>query len=307
MTTTTPTIVVGLGEVLWDCFPDERRPGGAPANFAFHARQLGFAGEVCARIGDDLLGREFSAYLAQHGLSDRHLQIDPEHETGRVDVAFDDDRQPSYTFVEDAAWDYFQADPPALALMREASAVCFGTLAQRRYAARDAIHRCLDAAPAGCTIIYDVNLRPPWFEAGWIEHSLRAADVVKLNDAEQAELTRMLALDIQGDGAEARCAFARALQQRYDVELVCITRGAQGAFVADRLEQAETPGEEIQLVDPVGAGDAFTAALYYGWRREWPLPTVATLANRFAGLVASRSGAMPDLSAELPRLLARVE
>lgn len=295
--------VVGLGEVLWDCFPDQQHPGGAPANFAFHARQLGLLGVVCSRVGDDDLGRKFRAYLQAHGLSDEFLQHDPEHPTGRVDVNLARPDDPQYTFVENSAWDHLAATDEALDLMRRAAAICFGTLAQRSAQSRATIHRCLNAAPPDCTILYDVNLRSPWYAPEWIESSLAAADIVKINDEERQILTRMLEFPATGDDDPARADFAHALRERFGVDLVCITRGAQGAFLCDAEGFVTAAAEPIRVADPVGAGDAFTAALYYAVTRGWASATICRFANQFAGLVAAQHGAMPQLRDELQRLL----
>lgn len=296
--------VVGLGEVLWDCFPERRLPGGAPANFAFHARQLGLPGVVCSRVGDDSLGREFRDYLAEHGLGDDYLQRNPLHDTGRVDVTFERADEPQYTFVENSAWDFLEADERTLELMRKASAVCFGTLAQRNDKSRETIHHCLSEAPANCTIIYDVNLRPPWYHRDWIERSLAAAAIVKLNDDESRILSDMFGLAPRGDHHELRTEFAEQLRRRFDLGLVCITCGAKGAFLSAEVGSVFVPAEPIQLADPVGAGDSFTAALYFGKTAGWPLDSIGRFANRFAGLVASHAGAMPHLHEDVQRLLA---
>ena len=87
MSAAADSIVVGLGEALWDCFADSRRPGGAPANVAFGAFQLGYRGIVCSRVGADALGDELLAYLTDQELlelRDRRLGLT---EAGRVKLA----------------------------------------------------------------------------------------------------------------------------------------------------------------------------------------------------------------------------
>ena len=78
--------VVGIGELLWDCFGDSRRPGGAPANVAFHAAQLGARGVICSRVGSDELGDALVQYLDERGLEPDGIQRDPQHPTGTVTV-----------------------------------------------------------------------------------------------------------------------------------------------------------------------------------------------------------------------------
>lgn len=288
MTDQSTPILVGLGEALWDCFDEARRPGGAPANVAYHASLLGLRGVVCSRVGRDELGQELLEYLADHGLDTRFVQRDSHHETGRVTVDHSIADRPAYTIHENVAWDHIEFDDDLGEMMAGAAAVCFGTLAQRNPASRAAIHKCLDAA-CDAVIVYDVNLRPPWYQREWIENSLGRAHIVKLNADEVDTLAEMLGLSRHPDEFAAQCF------DRYRTKTVCVTRGERGCRVCASGEIADVPGEPVKVADAVGAGDAFTAAFIFGTLQGWPLDKVARFANRVGGLVASQPGAMPDV------------
>ncbi len=294
-------IVVGLGEVLWDCFADSRRPGGAPANVAFHAQQLGHRGIICSRVGSDRAGDELLAYLADRGLETRNIQRDADRPTGRVTVDGTDPSRPSYTIHENVAWDYIEPDGALERLAGEASAICFGTLAQRSRLSRGTIHRFLAMAPKAL-IVYDVNLRQSWYQRDWIEWSLGTSRIVKLNTDEVCVMAQVL---------EIRCTepqrFAATLRGRYDVEFVCITRAERGCVVIGPDREVYVPGRPVEVADAVGAGDAFSAALISGFLRRWPLEESVKFANRVGALVASRPGAMPVLAEELAALVDQVE
>jgi len=292
------SIVVGLGEVLWDCFPDTRRPGGAPANVAYHACRLGHRGVVVSRIGRDESGDALAHHLETHGLDLRYVQRDAERPTGRVTVDTGDSARPVFTIHEDVAWDHLAFDTDLSALMGRASAVCFGTLAQRTSTSRSTIRRCLEAA-RDALLVYDVNLRQDWYEREWVEWSLAAAGVVKLSEHEVLVLG-----DLLGANSEDPGGFAASLRERYGVPLTCVTRAERGCVLLGPEETADVPGNPVQLVDAVGAGDAFTAALISGVLRGWPLPRTARFANELGALVARSPGAMPALDRELDRLRA---
>ncbi|MEX0937525.1 MAG: carbohydrate kinase [Pirellulales bacterium] len=295
-------IVVGLGELLWDCFPDKNRPGGAPANVAFQSQQLGLRGAVCSRVGRDERGDELVRFLAAHGLATLYVQRDEEHQTSYVTIEFDASGEPQYSIHENVAWDFLQFDATAEELMRGARAVCFGTLAQRNSVACDMIHQCIAATRPDCRIVYDVNLREPWYDVQVIERSLRAAHVVKLNVREVDVVSHLLKLD-----APRPEPFAERMFEHFDVDLVCVTRSAEGCWLRDRQRTAQQPGISIERADPVGAGDAFTSALIYTLIQRWPLHTAAEFANHVAARVASRAGAMPDLGKELIALAERMK
>ncbi len=290
--------VIGLGEILWDCFPGQRLPGGAPANVAFHAQQLGLTAAVATRIGADPLGDELLQFLQNQGLRTVLVQRDPEHGTGTVTVV-PSAHETRYTFLENSAWDFLQPTEEWLTAARSARAICFGTLAQRSAISRRTIHDVLDAVGASCLIVYDINLRPPFFEPAWIHESLRQARIVKLNDEEVRVLSALFSTHTRTDDE-----FARWVLKNYDAELVCITRGSHGALGVTVEERCEVSGIPIEVVDTVGAGDAFTAALIWSRLQRWPLEKSLHLANRLGALVASRPGAMPVLTREIQEMLA---
>lgn len=287
--------VIGLGEILWDCFPDERRPGGAPANFAFHAGQLDLQGVILSRVGTDELGDEFIQYLSKHGLSDQYVQRDPEHPTGQVRVEFVDG-DPQYTFVDDVAWDYLEFTPETAVLCSKAAAICFGTLAQRNRDSQAMIYNCLRAAPVDAWKIYDINLRPPFYSKETIESSLLLANALKLNEDEVTYLAENFGLPTEIE------PFAAEVQRYFGLKAVCITLGGDGCLLARGAEQSRQPGIPIEIVDTVGAGDSFTAAVAHGLVHQKSVAEIAAFANQVAALVASSAGAMPDLKAEIAKI-----
>jgi fructokinase len=290
-------LVIGLGELLWDVFPDSRRPGGAPANVAFQASQLGCDGRVASRVGDDPRGREIVTFLEEKQLDTSLIQIDSAHPTGQVTVELTTGGQPDYTIHESVAWDFLEPAEELLAASAQAMAVCFGTLAQRRAVSRETIHQVLRGCRDDCEIVYDVNLRQRWYDVDWIRRSLDAASIVKLNSEEAQVLSPLL-----GIAASNETDLADRLLETHHLSLVCLTRGAAGCLLVAAEETADVPGEPVDVVDAVGAGDAFTAALITARLEGWPLEATARFANAVGGLVASRAGAMPDLADELAAL-----
>ncbi len=295
-------IVVGLGELLWDCFAESRKPGGAPANVAFHAGQLGCRGVVCSRVGSDELGDELVAFLQQQGIPTEWVQRDEEHPTGTVTVRLGRDGQPSYVIHDDVAWDHIALDESLQNLMSKASAVCIGTLAQRSPTTRRSIHRALASVSPECLVVYDVNLRPPHVKRDWIEESLIASHIVKLNMEEVVELADLLAT-----GTPDPVPFARMIQEQFGVEKVCVTQGRQGCLLIGPEDVLPIPGVTVEVADTVGAGDAFTAALICSRLQGWPLEKGAAFATHCGALVAGRPGAMPPLRDEFAALAAQYQ
>ena len=294
----TRPVVVGIGELLWDCFADTRRPGGAPANLAFHAHQVGAEGVTVSRVGDDETGRDLIDFIRDQGLDPSFVQVDPDHATGTVQVETSSTGQPTYHIEPNVAWDWIEVDDALRSLMDRAGAVCFGTLAQRRDRSRATIHELLDRArERGALVVYDVNLRQSFYTPDRIRRSLTAADVVKLNEAE----VRVVAALLERAPIQ-ELEFARLLLDEYGVRTVCITRGEHGCAVVDADGAHAIAGVSVEVADTVGAGDAFTAAFVYGALLGHPSAHAAGFANAVGALVASRPGAMPEFAREFDAL-----
>lgn len=292
--------VVSIGELLWDCFPDGRRPGGAPANVAFHAAQLGAEGLVVSRVGADGDGAALKDHLARHGLSTRHVQEDAAHPTGTVSVRVDGQGHATYTIHEPVAWDGIEHDSSIAGISATRVVYCFGTLAQRALPSRATIQGMLRAASASFTIC-DINLRAPWYTREVVEQSLVLAQCAKLNESEVGVLCEMFGLT-----TSTISETAERLRRRFALQLVCVTRGAAGCLAAGEGGIIEVPGKSVTVVDTVGAGDAFTAALACGLGWGWPLGVTMELANEVGALVAGRAGAMPSLAPAYRALVARL-
>jgi fructokinase len=282
-------IVVGLGEVLWDLLPTGKQLGGAPANFAYHAHELGADTRVITRIGSDALGREILNRFEALGLRSDYVGIDSKAPTGTVSVELSSDGQPRFTIHTDVAWDNLQITDLALALMARADAVCFGSLAQRNAVARDAIRAMVAATPAESLRVFDINLRQQFFSRETIQRSLELANVLKINDQELPVLAKMFGLH-----GEPR-AQIEDLASKFNLVAVALTRGARGSLLFSKGRFSEHSGLQVRLVDSVGAGDAFTAAMVIGFLLGCDLDEINKRANALAAYVCSQTGATPPI------------
>jgi fructokinase len=292
--------VVGLGEILWDVFPDGPKFGGAPANFACTTAELaGNSADVyiVGAVGPDPLGREAVELLASHGVDTAYVEL-ADYPTGQVNVTLDDAGKPTFEIAENTAWDHVEWSNDLDQLAKRADAVCFGTLAQRSPTSRDTICRFVEATRPECLRILDINLRAPFWSDDVIRESLKLANVLKLNDAELPVLARML--NLSGTDSEQ----LTSLLSRFELKALAFTRGADGATLLTATgERSDLPAQPAKIVDTVGAGDAYTAALAIGLLEGARLEKINAWGNRIAAYVCSQPGGTPHFPEELRNAL----
>ncbi len=276
--------ILCIGEILWDALPDGLFLGGAPFNVACHLQALGHEAAFASRVGDDRLGEEALRRMRLRGLDPGLMQIDDSLPTGFVRVKFGATGEPDYDILEPAAWDAIIFTDALAQHAEHAEALVYGSLAQRARTSRQTLQRLCEAE---VLCVFDINLRPPYVDRDVIEQSLRAADVVKLNDA---ELRRMRGWFGVPEDPEAAMA---ALSDAFGCRAVCVTWGGQGARLWAEGECWHHPGYAVEIADTVGAGDAFLAAFLAGLLVGQSGDALIDLANRLGAYVASRPGAFP--------------
>ena len=282
-------VIVGLGEILWDMFPQGKHLGGAPANFAYHVSTLGHKGITASRIGKDTLGKEIIDSVTGLGLTTEYIQIDPNHPTGTVDVRLDSSGHPKYTITQNVAWDFFEFNEKWKVLAKKVDAVCFGSLAQRSSESRSAIIEFLKHIRKDAVGILDINLREHFYSTEIVTESLRLSSILKLNDEELPILIDLLGYQNKKSEEE----LCRLLVEKCGLDLVCLTKGKNGSLLVSDTGMVRHPGCRVTVTDTVGAGDAFTAALAVQYLKGMSLKKISEAANKLGAWVVSQVGATP--------------
>ena len=295
--------ILGLGEALFDIFPDRSVLGGAPLNCALCAHQLGqvHGGRtaVVSRLGQDELAQRAIGELAQHGMDTRYLQSDPDYPTGKVYVTVDEQGEPGYEIVEGAAWDWMQWDTDLDELALHCEALCFSGLCQRNNQSRSTVQRFVAQAKQAIRM-FDLTLRQHYYDQRMLKRSCELATVVKLNIEELDILAGEVSLG--GQSVNERAA---DLIKRYDLTHVVVTQGKAGTIIFTPSNcYAGDPGNPVHYppqenADSVGAGDACSAAILVGLVLRLPVATIVELANHAGAYVASVAGATPTLPDEI--------
>lgn len=281
--------VLCFGEILWDFLPEGLFPGGAPFNVGFHLHQLGADVHVVSAVGRDVLGDELLARLRGWGIDtaliSRHLGLPTGHVRAQVDARGD----AHYEIMSSVAWDQIVVTHDVVQVAAASQAIVFGSLAQRSPFNRNALERLLAVLPPQAIAVFDANLRPPFDDLDLVRTLAARSTVLKLNAAEAA---RLAAGEPEWPGREE--VHARALAARTGTPVICVTAGARGAGLLRGEVWTWEPAQPVQVVDTVGAGDAFLASLVTslleGRSSDGEL---LARACRLGEWVASRRGATP--------------
>lgn len=281
-------IVVGLGEILWDVFPERKVLGGAPANFAYHASQFGFNGYAVSAIGDDLLGKEILTSLEEKGLN--YLLEKTDYPTGTVQVTLNKAGVPQYEICENVAWDNIPFTARTENLAKNTQTVCFGSLAQRNSVSRETIRKFIAAMPEDSLKIFDINLRLNFYSKEIIHESLEMSNMMKINDEEVIKVANLYGW--KGDELE----ICGRLLEDYKLDILVLTKGTDGSFVFTPRQTSYQPTPKVHVADTVGAGDSFTAAFVAAYLHGERIEDAHQLAVEVSAYVCLQHGAMPKLA-----------
>jgi len=283
-------VISVIGEILFDEFPNYRRLGGAPFNFAYHLKNFGFNVRFVSKIGMDDAGKEIlhKLELARFNLDD--IQVDEDHPTGSVNVQLDKSGAPQFDIISDVAYDYIEFIPEYHSnIINAAQMIYFGSLIQRSKAGYENLQTFITRNSSETLNFYDINLRPGCYNNAIIEKSLTKTDILKLNISELGKLKQMLSLKVSNDD------LVYHLMETQSISTVSLTKGESGSelFTNQGCFNSET-ARAIKVVDSVGAGDAYAAMLAAGLLEKWRPEEIVERASLFASRVCEIKGAIPD-------------
>ena len=289
----TPNIIVGIGELLWDKLPEGKKLGGAPANFAYHVSQLGHQSCAISAIGNDSDGNEILAEIDTKNINTLISKVD--FPTGTVDVTMSGNGIPSYKINTNVAWDNIPFNDKTAEIASNTIAVCFGSLAQRSKTSRNTIAQFINAMPNSVETlkIFDINLRQNFYSKEIITESLTLCNILKINDSELDIVSDLY--QISGTVSD-RC---HKLIRNHNLRIIILTCGENGSYVfsSDGTHSFITT-PKVNVADTVGAGDSFTAAFTAATLRGASIAEAHQVAVNISAYVCTQQGATPRLPKE---------
>jgi fructokinase len=287
--------ILSIGEIIWDVFPDHEHLGGAPLNFAAHARRLGHEAYILSAVGDDERGPKAIQQIAELRVAVDFIHRVQGVPTGFAAVELDVEGRAHFAIARPAAYDRITLTDETLTRIADLQPdwIYFGTLFHTTPSNLSITRRIVEACPTAYRV-YDMNLRGDLWTPELVQELSAMASVIKASDEDMQMYRPTLAMSRE----ELETSLADANPGRMwgvpEARAVVITRGAQGCFVYSRGDLASVRAFPVEVADTVGAGDAFTAAFVHALSDQRPMAEAARFANAVGALVASRPGAIPD-------------
>ena len=278
--------VVCFGEILWDMLPDGQQPGGAPLNVAFHLNKLGIGTSILSKVGDDLNGIELEVLMDRWGIDSHLVQSDQKYPTSEVLAKIDSSNEVTYEIVFPVAWDFIDYLPSAIDEIASAHYFVFGSLSSRNEITRNTLFKLLQTEAIK---VFDINLRPPFYNRDLLADLFISADIVKFNEAE-LDMTQMLF----GGPSNSEAAQVAYLRNRFNISEVIVTKGQFGATYYKGQSVYSAWGCEVEVKDTIGSGDSFLAAFIANHLKHTPPQQLINNAVAMGAFVATKKGGCPE-------------
>jgi len=280
-------IIAGIGEVLWDIFPDGKYLGGAPTNFIYHINRLGNNGVLISSVGNDTNGSELTKELAVKGM--KYLLEISEKPTGTVIVSTDTYGSPTYEISENTAWDEIILNDDSIEIAKKCTAVCFGTLPLRYQQTKISIFGFLSNTNEKCLNVCDLNLRQQFYNNEIIIKCLVACDILKINH-EERDIIKSIE-KITGNDVY----FCRTISQKYGISTIILTYGKNGSMVMNNGEVSICRPPKVTIADTVSAGDSFTAGFIHKLTNGHSIREAHRYGTVLSAYVCTKTGGTPDI------------
>jgi fructokinase len=277
--------IVCFGEILWDFLPHAKLAGGAPVNVAYHLKMLGKNPAIISRIGSDDLGKELIQLLKNKNIETGLLQTDEVYPTGKVLVKIKENNEPEYEIVKPVAWDFIEWRDQLASVVREGKYFVFGSLITRNNSSKNTLFSCLEIAQKK---VFDINLRPPYFDKKVLKELFEKTDLLKLNIAELYLISEWYN---QYKSDEDKIKW---LKEKFQIETIIVTKGSTGAILHTNDLFYYHTGYRVPVADTVGSGDAFLAAVISKLIDKTSPEEALAFANALGAFVASCPGGCPE-------------
>lgn len=279
--------VTCFGEILWDNLPSGPKIGGAPLNVGYHLRKKNIEVNLISQVGDDQLGRRLVDELIGMDITTDYCGVTADYPTSEVNVHIDTNQNISYHIEEQVAWDYIEYDAKLNHVIKNSSAVVYGTLSSRNAVSATTLKMYLQY---GVWNVLDLNLRIPYYDLATLNSLIEHANLLKLNLEELNVLNRLF---FNSSNYSNDSIISNLFNEFTSLNEILITKGAAGAYYYTREISLEFDSIDVQVADTVGCGDAFLAGFVFSRLSNYSIEDCMREAIVLSAFVASKVSGCP--------------
>ncbi len=282
--------VICFGEVLFDCFSNGKSIGGAPLNVGLRLKQLGLETTIISRVGNDIDGEKIISFLQKNEINTDFIQVDKDYSTGIAKVALNPKGSATYDILNPSAWDNIEYENQLSSLVSKSDALVYGSLSCRNIKSKETLFELLKNAKYK---VFDVNLRAPFYNKELLHKMMLKADFIKLNDDELYEIAALF-----GSPYSSMEKNIKFIATNTNTNEICVTKGRHGAVLLKGDRFSYHSGFRTNVVDTVGAGDAFLASLLYQLLENTSPTKALEYACAVGAIITSQKGATKPIKKE---------
>ncbi|MBS4763937.1 carbohydrate kinase [Brachyspira aalborgi] len=270
--------ILVFGEILYDIYDDVAVIGGAPFNYSVQLSRLISKNDnlkFITALGKDDFSKDAFKFIENENIDSSLMQVLDNYETGKATVFMNENKIPDYIIHENVAWDNIEFNSDIEKALKEKYDLFYFNIlscrSEKSYNTLKNIFKNIDSKYKVC----DVTFRKNYYTKEKIKEALEFINILKINDDELAIIKSLFYPNLQNDNE----ILLKNLNKDFNIDYIFLTLGKSGASSFYNNQYIFKPSNKIKVVDTVGAGDSFCAALSYAILKKLDIKKVLDFAS----------------------------
>ena len=270
--------ILVFGEILYDIYDDVAVIGGAPFNYSVQLSRLISKNDnlkFITALGKDDFSKDAFKFIENENIDSSLMQVIDNYETGKATVFMNENKIPDYIIHENVAWDNIEFNSDIEKALKEKYDLFYFNIlscrSEKSYNTLKNIFKNIDSKYKVC----DVTFRKNYYTKEKIKEALEFINILKINDDELAIIKSLFYPNLQNDNE----ILLKNLNKDFNIDYIFLTLGKSGASSFYNNQYIFKPSNKIKVVDTVGAGDSFCAALSYAILKKLDIKKVLDFAS----------------------------
>lgn len=270
--------ILVFGEILYDIYDDVAVIGGAPFNYSVQLSRLISKNDnlkFITALGKDDFSKDAFKFIENENIDSSLMQVLDNYETGKATVFMNENKIPDYIIHENVAWDNIEFNSDIEKALKEKYDLFYFNIlscrSEKSYNTLKNIFKNIDSKYKVC----DVTFRKNYYTKEKIKEALEFINILKINDDELAIIKSLFYPNLQNDNE----ILLKNLNKDFNIDYIFLTLGKSGASLFYNNQYIFKPSNKIKVVDTVGAGDSFCAALSYAILKKLDIKKVLDFAS----------------------------